>query len=38
MFEQLYNLEGDEPKPEYSKLYEEVKNELENMGLDFDGN
>jgi methylamine--corrinoid protein Co-methyltransferase len=34
-FERLYDLEKLEPLPNYMKLYEEVKEELRNQGLDF---
>ncbi len=35
-FEQLYDLKKDEPKKEYLKMYEEVKAEFEEMGLNFE--
>lgn len=35
-FEQLYDIEKEEPNREYLKMYGEVKTEFEEMGLDFD--
>jgi len=31
----LYDLDKDEPKPEYQRLYNEVKEELVGLGLEF---
>jgi methylamine--corrinoid protein Co-methyltransferase len=35
-FQQLYDLKRDEPREEYSRMYNEIRTEFEEMGLKFD--
>ena len=34
-FDEAYNMETIEPVPEWQKMYEEVKEELREMGVQF---